>query len=172
MDQTVANNFKSKILVFVAIKLLEWQKYGIRSDSFVSLGRNSRVEIHLKETETLLSRVSKVRSYRNLLKIFKERNPVPKLYCAYDCKFLNCALVSDSDEQKIWRPGGRSISGHERRGRLAINRDALFMRRSSSAAVLLRERKREKVAQLPIRGRLLSANRDALNETRILIDAY
>lgn len=41
-----------------------------------------------------------------------------------------------------------------------------------AARMLLRQRKREKVAQLPIRGRLLSANRDALNETRILIDAY
>lgn len=75
--------------------------------------------------------------YRNLLKIFKERNPVEKLHRTYDRKFFKCALMCDSDEQKIWRPQeeGRSISDHERRGRLAINRDALFMRRSSSADV-------------------------------------
>lgn len=103
----------------------------------------------------------------------KESNAKIARICAYDCKFLKrAALISESDEQKIRRPGGRGISGHERRGRLAINRDALFMRRSRVARMLLRERKREKVAQLPIRGRLLSANRDALNETRILIDAY
>ena len=44
------------------------------------------------------------------------------------------------------------IGGRERRGRLAINSGALFMRRPSNAGVLLRERRSEKVAQLPIRG--------------------
>ena len=67
------------------------------------------------------------------------------------------------------KSGNRGVVSAKRRGRLAINRDALFMR---VVRVLLRERRREKVAQLLDTRRLLSANRDTLNETRILIVTY
>ena len=44
-----------------------------------------------------------------------------------------------------WKNLGTRVVSAKRRGRLAINRDALFMR---VVRVLLRERRREKVAQL------------------------
>lgn len=70
---------------------------------------------------------------------------------------------------RVEKSGNRGVVSAKRRGRLAINRDALFMR---VVRVLLRERRREKVAQLLDTRRLLSANRDTLNETRILIVTY
>lgn len=46
---------------------------------------------------------------------------------------------------RVEKSGNRGVVSAKRRGRLAINRDALFMR---VVRVLLRERRREKVAQL------------------------
>lgn len=66
----------------------------------------------------------------------------------------------------------RRVAGERyRRWRPAINRGNIIRASLERCRCFYRERRREKVGQLPIRGRLLSASMAALNETRILIDA-
>lgn len=75
-----------------------------------------------------------------------------KARISHRCKFAQAAFQKKKKKKNArasvfhgWKNLGTRVVSAKRRGRLAINRDALFMR---VVRVLLRERRREKVAQL------------------------